>query len=113
MKKYNDKQKRAYYDSKADEIAKHYKLDSSKMMAYGNLLIVNDDHKYNKIKKVIKSKSYKNDMYRLLYYQARSTGDNHNNANQFAKENVKSMCYGKIVHVRDVANILNKYEIRD
>lgn len=113
MKKYTEKEKCKYYDSKADDIAKRYKLDSSKVMAYSNLLITNDDKKYNKIKKTINSKDYKNDMYRLLYYQARSVGDDHNTANKFAKENVRSMCYGRIVHVRDVANILKGYEIKD
>ena len=78
-------------------------------MAYNNLLITRDSKAHEHCRKVIKSKEYDNDMYKLMYYTCRSAGDNHNEAKKIANNATENLKYKNVVHIRDVDNILKNY----
>lgn len=111
LKKYSDKEKRKYYDSKADLINNHYirLFNNKRCMTYDDLIITRDNKAYDYCNKMIKSKEYQDDMYKLLYYSARADGENHNGAVKYAKEYVKSIKYNQVVEIRDVNNILKNH----
>lgn len=109
--KYSDKQKRAYYDSKAEVINDRYKklFNNNRCMTYGNLIITRDNKAASYCKRTIRSSEYDNDMFKLLYYSARADGEDHNKAVKYAKEYAKEVKYNQVVEIRDVENILKNH----
>ena len=109
--KYTDKQKRDYYDSKAEVINDRYKklFNNNRCMTYDDLIITRDNKATSYCKKTIKSSEYDNDMFKLLYYSARADGENHNKAIKYAKEYVGKVKYNQVVEIKDVNNILKNH----
>lgn len=111
--KYSDREKRAYYDSKAEVINRKYKklFNNNRCMTYSDLIITRDNKAKDYCKKTIRSSEYENDMFKLLYYSARADGDDHNKATKYAKEYVKKVKYNQVVEIKDIDYILKKHVI--
>lgn len=105
MKKYSKKEKMAFYNKKADEISNKYKFGDG-YLSYGDVLFTNNWNKYRFTKSRIQTKKYDDDMYKLMYYHARASGDNHNESINFAKSYYKDMKYKKVVHVGKVIDYI-------
>ena len=113
FKKYSDKEKAKYFENKAIEVDNKYKNykevlnDKTKCMTYGNIVITNSNKALKKVHEMISDKEYQKDMYKILYYTARASGDDHSKACLFAKENIKEdFCIDTVLHIEDIKNSL-------
>ena len=113
FKHYSDKQKAKYFEDKAVEVNNKYKdcnlvlKDKTKCMTYGNIVITNSDKALRKVHEMITDKDYQKDMFRILYYTARASGDDHVKASKFAKDNIKDdFCIDTVLHIEDIKNSL-------
>lgn len=115
MKQYTDKEKMKYFENKATEVNNKYKKynevlkNKNKCMTYDNVVVTNSNDSYNSILQMIQDKDYQRDMYKILYYTARASGDNHNQAVNFAKENINDdFCIDRVLHMEDIQKELKK-----
>ena len=108
---YSANEKKLYYSKKADVIANKYnkQFKNHRVMSYSDLLVTKDSKAYEHCKRLIKSKEYDSDMYKLMYYTSRSLGNNHNSAKEIASNSINEIKYKNVVQIKDVNNILKNH----